>query len=77
MDEAAGFPMRALVYFRRKGETNYRELGLQEMKVLQPKGGDVTVEIGGELIRARVLDRREFVSEQQTPRDLSLYLEGV
>lgn len=70
--------MRALVYFRRKGETTYRELGLQEMKALPPKGSDVTVEVDGRITRARVLDRREFVSSKhQTPRDLSLYLEGL
>jgi hypothetical protein len=37
---------------------------------------DTIVEVDGELTRARVLDRREFVSEHQIPRDLSLYLEG-
>jgi hypothetical protein len=63
--------MRVLVYFRRNGETNWRELGLQEMKVLLPKGSDVTVEIDGKRTQARVMDRREFVSEQQTPRDLT------
>ena len=69
--------MRAWVYFRFKGEPTYRELGLQEMKALPPRGSEVTVELDGKLAPARVLDRREFVSrEHQSPRDLSLYLEG-
>jgi hypothetical protein len=70
--------MRALVYFRGKGETTYRKLGLQEMKALPPKGGDVTVDVDGKRTQARVMDRREFVSRwRKTPRDLSLYLEGI
>ena len=70
--------MQAWLYFRRKGETAYRELGLQEVKELPPKGCEVTLEIDGKVAQARVLDRREFVSYgYQTPRDLTLYLEGV
>jgi len=46
--------MRALVYFRRKGETTYRKLGPQEMSTLPPKGADVTVDVGGEITQARV-----------------------
>jgi hypothetical protein len=38
----------------------------------------VTLEVDGKVAQARVLDRREFISYgYQTPRDLSLYLEGV
>ena len=70
--------MYALVYFRRKGETTYRKLGLQEMKVLPVKGSDVTVDVDGTLTTARVMDRREFICDQhQRPRDLSLYVEGI
>lgn len=70
--------MQALVYFRFKGESTYRELGLQEMKALPPKGSDVTVEVDGKVTQARVMDRREFVSRRRKrPRDLSLYLDGV
>jgi hypothetical protein len=48
------------------------------VKELPPKGCDVTLEIDGKVAQARVLDRREFVSYgYQTPRDLTLYLEGV
>ena len=76
--ERREFPMRALVYFRHKGETTYRNLGFQEMKELPPKGSDVTVNVDGKLKRARVLDRRKFVSRRrERSRDLSLYLEGV
>jgi len=70
--------MRALVYFRRKGQTNYRQLGLQDMTVLPPTGSDVTVDVDGTLTQARIMDRREFVSRKhRKPRDLSLYLQGV
>lgn len=70
--------MRALVYFRRRGETTYRKLGPQEMNALPPKGADVTIDVGGEITRARVMDRRDFVSRwRKRPRDLSLYLEGA
>jgi len=66
------------VYFRRKGETTYRKLGLQEVKALPPKGSDVTVDVDGALTQARVMDRRESVCDQhQRPRGLSLYLEGI
>jgi len=69
--------MRALVYFRRKGQTDYRRLGLQEMTVLPPTGSDVTVDVDGTLTQARIMDRREFVSRKhRKPRDLSLYLQG-
>jgi hypothetical protein len=67
--------MQAWLYFHRKGETTYRELGLQEVKELPP---EVTLEVVGKVAQARVLDRRAFISYgYQTPRDLSLYLEGV
>ena len=70
--------MHALVYFRRKGETTYRKLGLQEVKVLPPKGSDVTVDVDGALTQTRVMGRRESIcTEHQRPRDLSLYLEGI
>jgi len=70
--------MRASVYFRRKGETTYRKLGLQELKVLPPKGSDVTVDVDGALTQTRVMGRRESIcTEHQRPRDLSLYLEGI
>ena len=50
-------------------------LGLQEVKELPP---EVTLEVVGKVAQARVLDRRAFISYgYQTPRDLSLYLEGV
>jgi hypothetical protein len=69
--------MGALVYFRRKGETTQRELGLQDMKELPPRGRDVTIEVDGKLARAWVLDRREFVSRKhRTPRALNLDLDG-
>jgi len=70
--------MRAWLYFRRKGETTYRELGLQELRELPLRGCEVTLEVDGKVAQARVLDYREFISDgYQTPRDLSLYLEGV
>jgi hypothetical protein len=67
--------MRALVYFRGKGETTYRELGLQEMKALPPKGGDVTVDVDGKRTQARVMDRREFVS-RGSPQPLQFACRG-
>jgi hypothetical protein len=74
----AGRLMQAWLYFHRKGETTYRELGLQELRELPPRGCEVTLEVDGKVAQARVLDRREFISYgYQTPRDLSLYLGGV
>jgi hypothetical protein len=69
--------MQALLFFRRKGETTYRELGLQEMRELPQRGSDVTVEVDGKVAQARVVDRRESCNEHQRPRGLSLYLEAV
>ena len=69
--------MQALLFFRRKGETTYRELGLQEMRELPQRGSDVTVEVDGKVAQARVVDRRESVCSEHKPRGLSLYLEGV
>jgi hypothetical protein len=43
------------VYFRRKGETSYRKLGVQETSVLPPKGSDGTVDVDGTLTLARVI----------------------
>jgi hypothetical protein len=48
------------------------------VKELPPRGCEVTLEVDGKVAQARVLDYREFISDgYQTPRDLSLYLEGV
>jgi len=70
--------MRALVYFRSKGETTYRALGPQEMKALPVKGSDVTLDVDGKLTEARVMVRRESFSRwRKKPRDLSLYIEGA
>ena len=70
--------MRALIYFRRKGEPAYRGLGLQEVKALPPKGSDVTVEIDGKVTAARIMDRREAASHRRKkPGEMSLYLEGA
>jgi hypothetical protein len=74
----SGRLMQAWLYFHRKGETTYRELGLQEVRELPPRGCAVTLEVGGKVAQTRVLDRSAFISYgYQTPRDLSLYLEGV
>ena len=70
--------MRALVYFRSKGESDYRALGPQDMTALPVKGSDVMLDVNGKPTQARVMDRRESFSRWgKKPYDLSLYIEGT
>jgi hypothetical protein len=70
--------MRALVYFRSKGETTSRALGPQEMKALPLKSSDVTLDVDEKLAQVRVMDRRgSFLRWCKRPRDLSLSIEDA
>ncbi len=70
--------MRALIHFRGAGETNYRELGVQDISALPPKGSHVTLTVDGKSTRARVVDRRETISPQKlAPGHLNLFLESL
>jgi len=70
--------MNALVYFRSKGQSHFRKLGLQGLAELPATGSHVIVDVDGQRMRARVRDRRESISRwRKIPRYLSLYLEGL
>jgi hypothetical protein len=70
--------MRALIHFRDAGATKYRELGVQDVSALPPKGSHVTLTVDGRSTRARVVDRRETISPQKlAPGSLNLFLEAL
>ena len=50
--------MRALIYYRRRGEREYRELGVQEITEFPASGAGVTLDVDGVPTRARVIGRR-------------------
>jgi hypothetical protein len=69
--------MRARVYFRRKGEPTFRDLGSREMGSVPPEDDNVIINIDGETIQARVDRVRTFVATKHEPaRDPDVYLEG-
>lgn len=70
--------MRALIHFRDPGESTYRELGVQEISALPPKGCHLTLTVDGKSTRARVVDRRETISPRKlAPGNLNLFLESL
>ncbi len=70
--------MRALIHFRDAGEIKYRELGIQEISALPPRGSHVTLTVDGKSTRARVVDRGETISLRKlAPGNLKLFLESL
>ena len=68
--------MRAQLYFRRRGEKEYRALGVQELYGLLPTGVDVWIDVDGTRTRARMIGRRESVSSDHRPSALSFYFDA-
>ena len=70
--------MLAHIYFRRNGETNYLDLGIQEMNDLPPKGGYARLRVDGDETQVRVVSRREFLSrKRRPPRPPTLFVEAT
>ena len=59
--------VRAHVYFRRKGESDYRDLGFIEMGSVPSKGGRFSFKIYGRTVEARVVKVNEFKEPEHRP----------
>lgn len=76
--QGRGIRMRASIHFRDPGETEYRELGVQEVRALPATGSHVTLTVDGRSTRARVVGRREALSPKMlAPGYLNLFLESL
>jgi hypothetical protein len=70
--------MRIHVYFRRNGETAYRDLGFREMGSVPAQDDNVIINVDRQTISARVTRVRSFLPvEHQAQRDPEIYLEGA
>ena len=69
---------RAHVYLRRKGESDYRDLGARRMNNLPPASGKVIVKVDRKRVRARVVKVDKFVGHEGRPaKDPNIYLEAI
>lgn len=70
--------MRIHVYFRRSGETEFRDLGFREMGSVPAQDDNVIINVERQTISARVARVRTFLPvEHQPQRDPEIYLEGA
>ena len=70
--------MRIHVYFRRNGETDFRDLGFREMGSVPAEDDNVIINLERQTISARVTRVRTFLPVQhQAQRDPEIYLEGA
>ena len=70
--------MQARVFFRRKGEAAFRDLGSRDMGSVPAEDDNVIINIDGETIQARVDRVRSFLASKHQPdRDPEVYLETL
>lgn len=70
--------VRAHVYFRRKGERAYRDLGTREMNNVPPAGGQETIDIDGKSVEARVVKVDKFVAHKHRPApEPNIWIEAI
>jgi hypothetical protein len=70
--------MRTHVFFRRTGETVYRDLGNREMGSVPAESDNVIINVDRETIPARVVRVRTFLPAAHRPaQDPEVYLESV
>lgn len=69
---------RAHVYFRQKGESDYRDLGTRRMTNVPREGGKAIVRVDRKKVRARVVRVDKFVGHEGRPaKDPNIYLEAI
>jgi hypothetical protein len=70
--------MRIHIYFRRNGETAFRDLGSREMGSVPAEDDRVVINVDRETISARVSRVRTFEpAAHQAARDPEVYLEST
>jgi hypothetical protein len=70
--------MQVHVYFRRKDETDFRDLGNRDMGSVPPEDDIVVINLEGQTLRAKVEKTRTYVASKHQPaRDPDVYLGGI
>ncbi len=70
--------MRAHVYFRRQGETAFRDLGNRDIGSVPAENDKVIINVDRETIQAKVCRVRTFLPQKHEPEhDPDVYLESV
>jgi hypothetical protein len=73
-----GDTVHAHIYFRKKGEPAFRDLGTKEMNSVPSVGGKVLIDIDGKKVEARVDRVNEFVPHHhRAAPEPSIWLEAI